>query len=94
MKIKYPVGTKFTPRGGKETRPEETVEDILRTYNAKDELVKVRYLCTHKFCGQRVRSEYPQTSLDLSNHKDIINGEIEKNYDSFRLVVEEEGETP
>lgn len=67
MKIKYPVGTKFTPRGGKETRPEETVEDILRTYNAKDELVKVRYLCTHEFCGQRVRSEYPQTSLDLSN---------------------------
>lgn len=66
-KIKYPIGTRFTPLGGKKPRPEETVEDILRTYNAKDELVKLRYLCSHEFCGQRVRSEYPQTSLDRSN---------------------------
>ena len=67
MKTKYPIGTRFTPRGGKKPKPEETVEDILKTYNAKDELVKIRYVCSHEFCGQRVRSEYPQTSLDRSS---------------------------
>ena len=31
-----------------------TVTDILRTYNAKDELVSVKYVATHEFCGQVV----------------------------------------
>ena len=58
----YPIGTQFVPYGGK--RPEETVIDVLKTYNSKGELVKVRYLCTHNFCGQKVTSTYPRTSLD------------------------------
>jgi len=58
----YPIGTQFVPYGGK--RPKETVIDVLKTYNSKGELVKVRYLCAHNFCGQKVTSTYPRTSLD------------------------------
>ena len=58
----YPIGTQFVPYGGK--RPKETVIDVLKTYNSKGELVKVRYLCAHNFCGQKVTSTYPRISLD------------------------------
>jgi hypothetical protein len=49
---RFPIGTKFKTRG-KHPR-EMTVIDILRTYNSEGDLVKVRYVTTHEFCGQLV----------------------------------------
>lgn len=49
----YPVGTKFMTRG---KHPKLcTVVDVLTTRNLADEIVAVRYVATHEFCGQVVR---------------------------------------
>ena len=54
----YPIGTKFTratgPRATRKRRTEETVVDVHTTTNAAGEVVSVRYVCTHEFCGQTV----------------------------------------
>ncbi len=48
----YPIGTKYTTKG---KHPQEcTVVDIHKTYNLDGELVKLRYVSTHVFCGQTV----------------------------------------
>lgn len=48
----FEIGTKFMTRG---KAPKLcTVTDILKTYNSANELVKVRYIATHEFCGQVV----------------------------------------
>lgn len=48
----WPIGTQFTTRG---KHPRKcTVVDILKTYNAAGELVKVAYVATHEFAGQIV----------------------------------------
>jgi hypothetical protein len=52
MATEYPIGTRFMS-GGKHAR-ECVVVDILKTYNSKNELVKTRYMATHKFLGQTV----------------------------------------
>ncbi len=49
MEIK--IGTKYTNRKGQECE----VIDILKTFNAKNELVSVRYVTTHQFMGQAVK---------------------------------------
>ena len=49
----YPIGTQYKTV----TRKYPyvcTVTDILRTYNSRDELVKVRYVAQHDFAGQPV----------------------------------------
>jgi len=48
----YQIGQQFKTRG-KVSRV-CTVTDILRTYNAAGELVKIRYVATHEFAGQIV----------------------------------------
>lgn len=50
---RWPIGTTFTPRGGKTLR-EYTVTDVWTTTNAKGEVVRLRYVATHKFLGQTV----------------------------------------
>ena len=50
--MQYPIGTRFTPLGKFQT--ENTVTDILKTYNSKGDLVRVRYVATHTFMGQTV----------------------------------------
>lgn len=50
--MEYPVGTKFNSSG--KCPREQTVVDVLKTYNSKNELVKVRYMATHIFLGQTV----------------------------------------
>lgn len=48
----YPIGTRFMSRG---KHPREcVVRDILRTYNAAGDLVRVRYVATHELMGQSV----------------------------------------
>lgn len=48
----YEIGTKFIPigRDGREC----TVVDILKTFNNAGELVRIRYVATHQFCGQTI----------------------------------------
>jgi len=49
---RFAIGTVY--RTGGKHPIECTVTDILRTYNSKGELVKIRYVATHQFCGQLV----------------------------------------
>ena len=48
----YPIGTQFKPIG-KHTQV-CTVRDVLKTYNLAGELVSIRYVADHEFCGQTV----------------------------------------
>jgi hypothetical protein len=51
---RFSIGTQFKTRG---KAPRIcTVTDILKTYNSAGELVLVRYVATHEFCGQTVTS--------------------------------------
>lgn len=54
---RYQIGVKFKLRNGrgrKEYSREYTVTDIYRTYNSDGLMVKLRYVATHDFCGQKV----------------------------------------
>lgn len=65
IEIKYPIGTKFTTRG---KFPRVcTVVDVLRTYNFKNEPVRLEYVATHEFAGQVISGNYPQTSIDMGS---------------------------
>lgn len=48
----YPIGTQYRTRG-KASRL-CTVVDVLRTFNSKGELVRLRYAATHELVGQQV----------------------------------------
>lgn len=49
---RFSIGTKFQTMG---KHPKVcTIVDILKTYNAKGDLVKIRYIATHEFMGQTV----------------------------------------
>jgi hypothetical protein len=45
----YPIGTKFQTSGKYPLVC--TVVDVWKTYNLKNELVRTRYVATHKFMG-------------------------------------------
>jgi hypothetical protein len=49
---KYAVGTKFIPTG--KIKRICTVVDMLTTYSLTGEIVKIRYVAAHDFCGQQV----------------------------------------
>lgn len=60
--FKFPVGTEFVTRG--KCPRQCRVVDVLRTYNLAGELVKTRYVATHKFCGQTVTdNDVPETTI-------------------------------
>lgn len=53
--IRFLIGTRFLTSG---RHPRLcAVTDIYRTYNTDNELVDVRYVAEHEFCGQKV-TEY------------------------------------
>jgi hypothetical protein len=58
------IGQRFKTRG---KHPREcVVTDILRTYNARGELVKTRYVATHEFMGQMVTdSDVTETAIAM-----------------------------
>lgn len=62
--VKYKIGQKFKTRG---KHPRVcTVIDIHRTYNARQQLIRVRYVATHEFLGQTVTDcDVPQTTIDM-----------------------------
>lgn len=49
---KFSIGQQYKT-GGKNSKL-CTVIDIYKTYNSKGEMVKLRYVSTHDFCGQKV----------------------------------------
>lgn len=49
---RFAVGTQYRTRG---RHPRLcTITDVLRTYNGRGELVALRYVSEHEFCGQLV----------------------------------------
>ena len=52
--MEYKIGTKFIKRYGN-TQRELEIEDVLKTYNSKEELVKTEYVCFYTFNGQKIR---------------------------------------
>lgn len=65
----YPIGTRFKTRG-KHPR-NAVVTDILRTYNHKNELVKIRYVAVYNFAGQQITDvDVVRTTIDLGLIKD------------------------
>lgn len=53
LTARFPIGTKFLSNGKR--KDVCTVVDILKTYSTKQgELVKIRYVASHMFCGQVV----------------------------------------
>ena len=64
---RFPIGTTYTKYVGsgkaKHVR-EYTVRDVLRTYNSAGELVNLRYVVSHSFCGQDVFDyDVPDTTI-------------------------------
>ena len=64
---RFPIGHKYSTRG---RHPRVcTVTDILRTYNAAGELVKIRYVSTHEFCGQSISdSDVRETTIAMGSN--------------------------
>ena len=52
MEPRFKIGQEYAPRG--KVKRLCRVVDILRTYNAAGELVRLRYVATHSFMGQTV----------------------------------------
>ena len=52
MTHRFPIGTKYITRGKRHDVC--TVVDHLTTTNSKGEIVAVRYVTEHEFCGQTV----------------------------------------
>jgi hypothetical protein len=50
MRQRFEIGTQYQTR---HKHPKVcTIIDVLKTYNSKNELVKIRYVSTHEFMGQ------------------------------------------
>jgi hypothetical protein len=61
---KYKIGQQYQTRGKYPRLC--TITDILKTYNSKDELVKITYVSTHEFLGQIVTNyDVVQTTITL-----------------------------
>lgn len=57
----YPLGTKFHI-GGVEKKV-HTVVDIEVTFNINGELKDVKYIATHNFLGQQIKSRHSETGI-------------------------------
>ena len=60
----YEIGTKFIAQGKR--KDVETVTDILKTYNSKNELVKIEYIVEHDFLNQKVTHVICETTLKMA----------------------------
>lgn len=52
LTARFPIGTQYLTRG--KHKDLCTVVDILKTYNNAGDLVSIRYVTAHEFCGQVV----------------------------------------
>ena len=53
MTTRFKIGQKYIPVGRK-NKYVCTITDILKTYNSKNDLIKICYVSTHEFLGQIV----------------------------------------
>ena len=60
----YGIGTKFIAQGKR--KDIETITEILKTYNSKNELVKTEYIVEHDFLNQKVTHVVCETTLKLA----------------------------
>ncbi len=52
LTARFPIGTQYLMRGKRSDLC--TVVDIYKTYNSKEELVRIRYVSVHNFLGQDI----------------------------------------
>ena len=52
MKHRFPIGTQYSTR--EKHAKVCTITEQLTTTNSKGEIVAIRYLSSHEFCGQQV----------------------------------------
>lgn len=63
-KPQFAIGYKFI---NKRTKEEEEVVDIYTTTNSKNQIISIRYVCSHKFMGQDViNSDVCESTIALS----------------------------
>ena len=60
----YPIGTKFISQGKR--KDIETVTDIFKTYNSKNELVKIEYIVEHDFLNQTISHAICHATIRLA----------------------------
>jgi hypothetical protein len=61
---RFAIGQQFYTRG--KVRQLCTIVDILSTYNANGELVRIRYVATHEFMGQLVHDyDVPDSTVAM-----------------------------
>jgi hypothetical protein len=64
MTPRFTIGQQFYTRGKNQRLC--TIEDILSTYNANGELVRIRYVATYEFVGQLVRDyDVPDSTVAM-----------------------------
>lgn len=61
----FEIGTKFIRKSNKKVKPIETVIDVYKTYNSKNELVNIEYITQYEFCGQLIKHTALNTTIAL-----------------------------
>ena len=79
----YPIGTQYEHRNRL-----CVVVDVLKTYNSKNELVKVRYVSTHKFMEQNIADHDVVAVTIARGLKPTLSAGIEINKHGDRLKDE------
>lgn len=65
MQPRFEIGTVYHYKLGAKIRRVYTVTDIYKTYNSAGELVKMRYVVQHDFCGQ-ILTRYDVTETEIA----------------------------
>lgn len=60
---KFPIGMKFIRTQGKKRKDVETIEDIYTTTDSKGKVVRVEYVVSHDFMGQKVFDTIPAATI-------------------------------
>lgn len=74
MEPRFTIGMTFTSHNPKH-KGEWRIDDIYRTYNIRNELIKVFYVCSKDYLGQRL-SRYDVTSTEIARSLFNEHGEI------------------
>ena len=67
IKQQFEIGTKFIRKYSKNAKVKhiETVIDVYKTFNSKNELVHLTYITTYEFCGQLIKHTALNTTIAL-----------------------------
>jgi hypothetical protein len=64
----YPLGFKFTLRRGKKDPMQTTIIDYAITHNSRGEVVNFNYICEYDFCGQKMKTDFVQATIDMATN--------------------------